>query len=912
MKKRYIWLLGAMALTVILCLFMLSRIEKRVVISIDGLEFPQDEAITVGHGSIVDFNRVPHDYITIHRTSSGFKWEVNPNWLKSDSLFYFKVNNRNPNLYPLSDESSISINIADKKKNSQKKTLSFSRLKTVLKGQNSHYVMLRNVLELDKQMRGDSADVTDYKTLYNLRSFLFREKTNDDWQLVILDRYTTLHDSDKNIFSYKASDSVEGEDAKYCKLQFFRIVEYSLKPDKTDKSQFHIGDVNYLAKPVLVSTEWGSGHVNIIASDDKTEVRFSKPLTYVCTKKMLHEMSPTDSHLITIHQNDGSFPSPTSIYIPQFSSAVSNDVCNIRLSSDSILISGQPIPSSSGFTPKVNHLRHPNQHCTVLMHTQLISMGYILSYLWLPLLVVIFVILGFVFVMYPGHKEAREISEARSRLSALFPLIAIIAFIYCICKVMISMKLSFTYPYFDRLSSIVVTDACMMLVLLYLLTLIINHHLLVASVRVQSVSRRWTAVGIGIVALLLCLYAFRNIDPYITKSYLPSELGSWRFWHWNTLSGVTDTYRSVPLALLICNLTALVVLVIINIDPLWKIIKSLWEHTNKLLERLLPSVVYTLLPIVAVVLASMIPGNFSTAFITLFVILGMSWSLRRVSFSQGRMMAFIKMLLITIVYLAAAITLGDKGYITNYIGFVAAAILLYFMSAKGKASRHEGRYTLLIAVGTLLFALFVLPRLLPMKYDVNEVSYDRTARRFELFSQFDKYLNSGYRYAVADAEFMTVMTHYMYNTSGEDPLSPEKHALHPSISSGLSPVIVNDVAVPSSFFGTYGLLAYFVFFGLIVIICCIVIWQNMSIPEVSGQIVSSSQLMWRTLAAMMWVGTSIYLYASYIGGVPFTGRLCPGLGVDAVGEAIESTLLLAFMTATSKKGMEVDGKLKSN
>ena len=86
----------------------------------------------------------------------------------------------------------------------------------------------------------------------------------------------------------------------------------------------------------------------------------------------------------------------------------------------------------------------------------------------------------------------------------------------------------------------------------------------------------------------------------------------------------------------------------------------------------------------------------------------------------------------------------------------------------------------------------------------------------------------------------------------------------------------------------------------IVMLCIIVVWHNMRMPELSGLVHTSPQLVWRTLAVMMWAGTSIYLYASYIGGVPFTGRLCPGLGVDAVGEAIESTLLLAFMTATSK------------
>ena len=899
MKRRYLWFLGAMALAFFLCLIMLWRIEKRVMISVDGIEMPQDEAITVGRGSVVDFDRVPQDFITVRRSSSGFEWSINPKWLKSDSLYYFKVNYQNPNLHPLTDGSTIHVDFTDESKQSHQKILSAERIKEILAGQKSHYVMLRNAIELDKYLKGDSTDATDYKTLYNLRSFLYREGRGDDWQLVILDRFTTLHDDAQKVTTYATSDTIQGND-RYCKIQFFRIVEYNIKPDKTDNSLFHIGDVNYLCKPVLVSTKWGAGHINIVAVGDKNEVRFSKPLTYIGTMKVLREMSPTDTHLITIHQDDGTFPSPTNVYIPHFSSAVNNDVCNLRLTSDGILLSGKPLPSSSGLTPKLNHLRHPSLHSNVMMHTAVISMGYILSYLWLPLLVGLLLIIGFVYVMRPGRKEARELGEARSRLSALFPLILIIAFIYCVCKVMISMKLSYTYPYFERLSSIVVADACMMLVLLYLLSLIINHHLLVTSIRVKSVARRWIAVGFGIVALLICVYAFRSIDPYVTSSYLPGELGTWRFWQWSGLSGVTDTYRSVPLALLLCNIIALGVLIVINIDPLWKWIKLKWEGFNTQLSQKLHPVVYTLLPIVAVVIASVIPGNFSTAFITLFVILGMSWSLRRVSFTHGRMKAFLQMVVITLIYIVAAIALGDKGYVTNYIGFVAAAILLYFMSAKGKALRHEGRNTLLIAMGVMLFALFVLPRLVPMQYNVNEVSYDRTARRFELFSQFDKYLNSGYRYAVADAEFMTVLTHYMYNTSGSDPLSPEKHSLHPSISSGQSPVVVNDVAVPSSFFGSYGLLAYILFFGLIVALCIIVIWHNMKMPEYSGRVQSSPQIMWRTLAVMMWAGTSIYLYASYIGGVPFTGRLCPGLGVDAVGEAIESTLLLAFMTATSK------------
>jgi hypothetical protein len=51
----------------------------------------------------------------------------------------------------------------------------------------------------------------------------------------------------------------------------------------------------------------------------------------------------------------------------------------------------------------------------------------------------------------------------------------------------------------------------------------------------------------------------------------------------------------------------------------------------------------------------------------------------------------------------------------------------------------------------------------------------------------------------------------------------------------------------------------------------------------------------------MWVGTSLYIYLSYIDWLPFTGRLNPGLGVDAVGEALETAILLAFMAAAGFK-----------
>ena len=153
-------------------------------------------------------------------------------------------------------------------------------------------------------------------------------------------------------------------------------------------------------------------------------------------------------------------------------------------------------------------------------------------------------------------------------------------------------------------------------------------------------------------------------------------------------------------------------------------------------------------------------------------------------------------------------------------------------------------------------------------------------------------------HAVSDTEFMTVMMHYMYNTSGADPLSPEHHILHPSVSTGQSPVVLNDVSLQAAFLGTYGLGAYLVYFGLLALLAAAVILYSIPRSTQRGSVPLDVRMVWRLLAMMMWVGTSVYLYCSYTGHFPFTGRLNLGFGIDSVGEALESTMLLAFMTAT--------------
>ena len=111
-----------------------------------------------------------------------------------------------------------------------------------------------------------------------------------------------------------------------------------------------------------------------------------------------------------------------------------------------------------------------------------------------------------------------------------------------------------------------------------------------------------------------------------------------------------------------------------------------------------------------------------------------------------------------------------------------------------------------------------------------------------------------------------------------------------------SPVVLNDLSVPVAFFGAYGVtIATTVYFLLLLVLILLVIHFSLGYDPERGEPRLTRAMQWRLLAVFMWVGTSYYIYFSYIGWIPFTGRLNPGFGVDAVGEALESAILLAYM-----------------
>ena len=333
----------------------------------------------------------------------------------------------------------------------------------------------------------------------------------------------------------------------------------------------------------------------------------------------------------------------------------------------------------------------------------------------------------------------------------------------------------------------------------------------------------------------------------------------------------------------------------------------------KTLETIFP---WHFILLVMLIIIGNAAGNFGTAFITLGVIIGLTKALSSVKFDDSSTVeqegvqpleGMWQMLFITAAYIACAMV-ADNGYLTNYVGFLICFITFYFLLEipgwynllRNQINKKTVRF-IYIYLAVILAILVFLPSICSKIYDPNEIHYNRMARRLMLFSNFDNIQNSGFRYTETDAEFMVVMSHNMQQPTSGDPLSNDLHILHPSVSSGQSPVALNDLSMPLAFFGSYGtILTTAVFFLLLFALLCLVLQFSIHSDNERTPILSH-QMQWRLMAVYMWTGTTLYIYLSYLGHLPFTGRLIPGFGVDAVGEAIETALLLAFMASIAFK-----------
>ena len=1028
-----------------LCLMMGGKIERKVAVEIDQVELFNRDSLTVGKGSDIGYSNVPNDFLTITREGNHFRWRVNDRY--RDSLQYFKINDDNPNTHVIRNDQSqcIVMRLPTSRGDTLAMTVTgadvwqawddrFDKQKDVM----VRHFAANHKLAQDNVSHDDSLLYLNQMQCHAVRSFF--ERKDDRIVLVILDRFTEIHEGRKVVrYARSGVTDDKGEKAGRCKVQFYGVSNHCYLVDTGDDGTFKVDGVNHVMKATVRLTDWGAGHVMVTAGtgqDKSLLLSYPKPITFVGTVDSLRAKAQLSSGIITLKQSNNSFPNKSDLYLPAFCGGINYDLCNLefyRQGDSAVVLRDNAYNTTAvrshrsrwlpfSLVPALDAVQLHSPGAVLHARTGFIDQGFFMSYLWLPLLVCLMLLAALWLPFSPfklGRRTLNDLlnaDQARTHRVYLSLLLGI-GLCYCACKSLIALKLSYTYPYFEKLTGIMPIATSLMLLLMFSLAVVLSASLTTRRSSSKGLMARWAAFGICLLLYVALAFGqFGVIDQEVSRgmiaSYFPSEVSMWhcRPWDWTGAAGINDTHRSVVYSLLAIEAVVLVVWLccLLGLDRFFGLLKQGWQWLKEQLRKLgvmrklgvklkqgwhvcktavaslfshvlSPSVlsrarkfanglcwaltivlllnlvtsllfswalparltyclmiawglltlsipmVYdafvgalkTLFPshLLLLVLLAAIGlwlSNFATAFITLGVILGLSRALMVTAHElttdhcRPRHVVLLQMFFVIVAYTAFAMV-GDHGYMTNIIGFFFCGIAVFFVVARYK-SYDIGKERRWVACTTLVLVVLavLLPYICSHIFHPENVDYSRMVRRVMLYSNFENLQQSGYRYSESDAEFMVIMSHYMQGDSiavdKHDPLSNDAHFMHPSVSAGQSPVAINDLSVPMAFFGSYGhVMTQVVYFGLLLLLLWLVLRHSLG-----DSTVLTRSMCWRLLAMFMWVGTSLYIYFSYIDWLPFTGRLNPGLGVDAVGEALESALLLAFMGNLSAEKMISD------
>lgn len=993
----------ALAIVASMVVLILWSVHPKVALFVDSVTLKSASEITVGRNSGICYSNLPHECMTISNTSKGYKWQIDEN-LK-DSLPYFKINNNNPNLHLLDNSSNYVVNVDGDSLRCDDIYDAWESFKE------QQYVLARNlvaytILCKENVTAQDSAKANAVMRDKSLRSFF--NKKDGDISLVILDRKTYLR-NDTATVGYNFCDSVSIDN---CKIQFYSITDYSYKDNDDDEDYFRIDGVNYVMKPIVKLTSWGAGHVMLRKNQQGgVVICFPKGLGFVGSMDSVRIQAEKVGGNLSVKQQEDVIPTSNDLYLPQLSALASQDICSIRTDSatggmficDNSKDSFEVINYST-FMPKLNKVELvSNANAKINTRVGSIDANFLLSYFVVPFVVylVLLTLILYKWSVFRLQKYER-FSFSNTKQIKTHPkylaLLLTIALFYCFCKVLIAFKLSYTFPYFEKMTGITTVSISLLLLVAFTMSVLLNSQFVFRALAADMqflgnsgkkvwsfATRRWVAWAVVVLLTIsvgwVLLMFDRDVSQGMLDSYLKQEVYSLKVWKWTGIVGINDTHRSVPYTLFLVEFVLLAVWFILNIVPLNAVlkcvrnIKSFGQYLRNLrfvvllikiimyffskivtyikdtvsklyvainkhcsfagkcisylyvpclglglaLRRLLPWH-FVLLVLLAVV--GSVAGNFGTAFITLGVVFGLSHALTSDEFESPadiggypRSVIIWKMFIVTLIYIAFAM-FADHGYMTNYLGFIMALISFYFLFDRYNIpdpkdddnDRTEKNWLLVLSVIIVAFIVF-MPSLCRIVFSTQDVNYSRMSRRMMLYSDFVHQRDEGYRYSDSDAEFMVIMNHYMQHSEGGDPLSNDNHFLHQSVSSGQSPVVLNDLSVPIAFIGSYGVFKATVIYFLL-LLCLVMLVMYYSTSFVKGnaswdQMLFFPSIQWRMLAMFMWLGTSMYIYLSYLGLLPFTGRLNPGFGVDSVGEALETSFLLAFMSVmTIKKSNE--------
>ena len=945
--NRYAGIL-ALLLSVALGLIISSygRIDDRFVMTVDGFNLKKSVGVTVGRNSDVIFDKIPADYMSLDFTKEEMTVTIDND---ADTLMYYKVNGVNPNLHRLDANTSIVVNyggvVVDVSYESVKKVFGRyvhpSLLERITGGKPTEYIMLKHIIALEDNESEELVSKMMQDDLF--RSFVYAK--DGVLRVCILDRYTTYEGQ-----GYAFKTRCTPVDGLY-QIQFFRMAENVYKKSSPSNTDVVIRDIYYSVKPTIITTEWGAGHAAIrpVLDGNKlsVDVMFPKGVTYVDNLDSLSMRAAKTSNMMTVSQSGSAFPIYNNIYVSAFSESVLADFVSVVFDDDRIsLIDTCNDTTEVGKTCLVYPLQQKvdikSDADGVHLRTAVLDERYWRSYCVFPT-VVYFLMMIFSWLVFREKGTIPRVINIRriQDYYQYFWMLLTILYAYVLCKIFIAIKLSFTYPYFEKLSGIIVTSAGLMLLLMTSIAFLLNFSLLNQHVRSRggrySMWRRIrgffedrpgiSAMFLLVVGYVLCLLSMYLMDHgnsmAMKQSYGHGNIAFFSDLRgWGKRTGINDTHRTVCYVLFLVEAAVLAIIAVRMFWPSFcqKIADKYSEMCDKF-KGVLKSDFYStlLVAIICLLITTLIPGNYATVLITIIVVLALSrMVITYEELSAGMNHAgtlVLKMLCCFLVLMFAIIP--DQGYMVAWLGLFFAIYVFALMTSGERYNNIEAKSRLKRAVSVCSLALvFVLGLLLggarfvtSRIVDPDEVSWGRLTRRMEMFSSYKATRESGYRYSEADMEFMQIMCHYMQRYEmTKDPLSNDEHFLHKSISTGQSPVVLNDVSVQAAFFGPLGWPAHLIFFLLLGVLFGTVQLFCFASEYCDQDVRSFRITRHRLIAAFIWVGASAYLYISYLGLFPYTGRLIYGFGVDSVGEALEICVLFAFMSQIAVSGRQTSIK----
>jgi hypothetical protein len=976
-SKLQNWFIGMTVATILATISIvwfgyINATNDRLYFSITQFDLPNSNDFTIGENSDVCFKGIPEKYMTVSYDKGAFSYKIN----NTDSCLYYKINNENINLYEIGKNSIITIfNIR----------VTGDYILRRLKDFDDDYYMLKDLFadRLTLKLRNS---VNNGEIEFN--SFI--QKKNGEYRLVILDKSTRIN----NVGYCYSKTLSQGSELK---IQFFKMKSWSIKKQEKgfwDNKNLSDNIRTYFAKPVQVFTDWGAGHILIKRNDSHFSVIFPKAITTTIPidgiTKASGDSSKTGVYLKQMLRSY--YPLPTDFYIPAFSNALSEYVCELSgvkknnlifqelEKKDTLLLS-----TSGSFIPKINAENQQLVAGGITYKTRVLNKAFYWSKHWV--LAVVWLVLGVVlFLSFPesgGGSQAEKVQDMRWYILGMFTLF----WFFLNQKLLIAEKLTFTYPYFENIYPVAYLTNLFSLFTIFLLIIVINRSFLNnTSLKYITIKKGlfsktkkdiqlkinynwiWKSI-ISIFIIFLCVKTYNSITESfvspIWNSYLKEEIS-----FLDPLSNaIKDNHFSV---FYFVGCALFVLMLIFNLSFLEKAISwiekkfSLIDNMNLKFQNIKMklqniNLIYRII-IIGIIIGIFIGicvfvlrENYSTALavLTLLIVLSrlmeilaptipapddrymwkrfLVWEIKcqdnpdyrpfkgKILYGISTNLEWYKTNLLThklwlwivvtlaFVCLFVLIGISDFGFFVNIFGIAATWIFLIFCFSKVKSGSGKNNIRILnwnfglgLIVGILVMS-FVVVRIFNLYSNTEKIDYSRGSRRIQNCISSSEVKKAGYLYSESDMQWMEVMRYYAEKVEagrGKDyDIYSEDNNFHSLVSTGQSPVILNDVGIPGVYLGSmrgwgwFGLLFGVFALGFFVYLFSIGdTWR-----QEPRAFTINRQLIGQLLAGNLWIGVTLYLLASYYWIVPFTGRLIPGFGVDAVGEALEIIVLFAFM-----------------